>query len=172
MALTPSFTITESIAFPGRLTFTDTSTGSYEGVLTSRLIYIQLEDGTYLVPEGTDTDYIIWNYADASITIDVLERSQAADVTVKWVAGTSIPYTLTVPYCFPYYDYVFAFNKIRVQASQPNIVDSRNFYETSIKFIVNLWNAEVAVDIGEDIKNSQLSLDKNYYIIQNPQLYR
>lgn len=172
MPLTPSFTITESIAFPGTLTFTDTSTGSYEGVLSSRIIYIQLWDGTYLVPEGTDTDYIIWPYADASITIEVLERSQAANVTVTWIAGTSSPYTVTEPYAFPFYDYVFAFNKIRAQTANPNIVDSKNFYNASIQFIVNLWNAEVAVEIGEDIQASQVSFDKNYFLIQNPQVYR
>lgn len=171
MPLTVSFTISESIAYPGRLTFTDTSTGS-DGAITNRIIYIQLPDGTYLVPEGTTTDYIVWDYADASITFDVLERSQAANVTVKWLAGSTISYTDVVPYCFPFYDYVFAFNKIRPLTSMPNLIDNKNYYETSIKFITNLWNAEIAAEIGEDITASQNCLDRNYFIIQNPQLYR
>lgn len=170
MSLTPNFTVSESIGTPSDLTFTDTSTGS-DGTITTRRIYVQMADGTYLVQSGTTTDYEEWSYASSSITLTLLTRSVAANVTVQWLNGTTIVYTKTILYDFPLFDYVFAYQLTQQQTGNPGIIRDTNYYNNKVKLLVNLDDSEQAISIGSDIYTAQECLDINYDLIQNQNYY-
>jgi hypothetical protein len=82
MPLTPLFTVSQPNATTIRIT--DVSTGA-DAAITQRRVYLQQADGSYLVPTGTLTDYIEWNYLDASIDIDVLNTDYALLILVQWL---------------------------------------------------------------------------------------
>lgn len=168
MSLTVSFSIAQSVASPGNLTFTDASTGA-DASITMRRVTIRLADGTYLVPSGTTTDYFEWAYADATKTVTVLDRSRAATVTVQWLAGSTIVYTTSNEFVFNRHDYQFAYQKLQEQAStlNPNILQDINFYESNIRLITNIFNSEIAISEASDVTGSQFALDRNYVLVQN-----
>lgn len=170
MALTVSFTATQSLAEPSQITLTDTSTGS-DGTITSRRVYIRLANGTYLVEDGTTTDYEVWAYADSSIVLDLLPRSEAPQVIVQWLAGSTVVYTATVNYLFVWADKLFLYQLTQTQTGRPKLIDNANYYLSKIKMIVNIDDAENAVTDADDIYGAQGSLDKNYYLMQNQQLF-
>ena len=82
--LTPNFTASQSSGLPSNILLTDTSTGS-DSSIVARRVYLLQADGTYLVPTGTTTQYILWAYADSTISIDVLSQDTALSITVNWV---------------------------------------------------------------------------------------
>lgn len=166
MPFTPNFSASESLASPSQITITDSSTGS-DGTITARLIYSRLADGTYLVQEGTTTDYEVWPLGDTSITLEILDKSQAVEITVKYFAGSTIAYTKTILWGFDLYDYIFAFEKVQVLTSKPKLIDNPNFLLGMMKLDVNLFCEETAIEIGDDIYSAQAALDRNYYLISN-----
>ena len=90
MPITPNFSTSQTLGVPESINFTDTSTGSDVNIVT-RHVYMQAYDGTFLVQEGTTTDYEIWDYAASTITFDVLPLSgldtgliDAAPLTISW----------------------------------------------------------------------------------------
>lgn len=166
MALTPNFSSAESIASNNLVTFTDTSVGS-DGNIDGRRIYCLLADGTYLVPSGTTTDYIEWNYADSSITVDLLTQSTVSEVTVKWMDGTSVLYTKTILTEWNLYDYLFALELLQSQTATPNIIQDNSYYSNYFMFLTNLWNSENAVTYGDDLYSAASALSKNQYLIDN-----
>lgn len=170
MSFVPNFTASESLASPSQITLTDTSTGADAGI-TARLIYCRLADGTYLVQDGTTTDYEVWPLGDTSITLDILDKSQAVEISVKYLTGSTIGYTKTILWGFDLYDYVFAFEKIQVLTSKPKLIDNPNFLLSMMKLNVNLFCEETAIEIGDDIYSAQAALDRNYQIISNLQYF-
>lgn len=168
--LTPNFTSTESLSSPSNITFTDTSTGSDSNVINRR-IYVALADGTFLVPSGTTTSYINWSYSDSSITLNLISKSQAANVTVIWSDGTTDLYTKTILMEWDLYDYLFLFYLLQVQTSQPSIINDTNYYNNCLIMIVNLFNSENAVLLMDDLYSSQGALDKNFYMMNKQPLF-
>lgn len=83
MPLTPNFTATSILGSPSTIVFTDTSTGSDSNV-TERRIYLRTYNGSYLVPDGATTDYIVWPLATNPFYLDILPVDMAFDITVVW----------------------------------------------------------------------------------------
>lgn len=170
MPLTVSFTATQSLANPNLVTLTDTSTGS-DATITSRRVYVRLPNGTYLVQTRTTTTYEVWAYASAAITLDILSRSQSPQIIVQWLAGTTVVYTSTEEYLFVWADKLFLYQLTQAQTGKPKLIDNANYYLSKIKMIVNVDDAVNAVTDASDIYGAQGSLDKNYYLMQNQQLF-
>jgi hypothetical protein len=171
MPLTPAFTVSQSLADPSTITVTDTSTGS-DAAITSRRVYIRLANGTYLVVDGTTTDYEVWAIADTAITLELLPRSEALQIIVQWLdVSNEVIYTATEYTVFTWADYIFLYQLTQTQAGRPKLRDNRNYYYSKIRMFVNVEDAENAVDYASDIWNSQESLDDNYYLMNNQQLF-
>lgn len=83
MPLTENFSTSQVIGLPQRIYFTDTSTGN-DGSVGERRIFLQKEDGTYLTPDGSATDYILWPLATNPFYVDILDKDYALNVTVVW----------------------------------------------------------------------------------------
>ncbi len=170
---TPNFSTAESLATPANVTFTDTSVGS-DGGLTERRIYCRLANGNWLTTGGVESSteaYTVWAIADTSTTISLLTRSTTSNVTVKWMTGTVATYTKTILCEWDLYDYLFAFELLQSQTATPTIVSDTNYYNNFFMFLTNLWNSENSVTVGSDLYSSQSSLDKNYNLITNQNLY-
>lgn len=169
MPLTPNFSCSTSLSSPSILTITDTSTGSDVG-LTSRRVYLQKADGTYLVPDGTTTDYIVWSIVDASIDIDVLDIDYALNITVNWMTSTVATYTKTILNEFQNYAIIYRYKLIKAISSQSSFYWGANFTQTIFNLTVYMIGADESVSLGNDITNAQFNNTKAKYIIDNPQL--
>lgn len=91
------------------LTYTDTSTGT-DASIASRRIYMQKFDGTYLVPTGTSTDYVVWALSDGSTKTltSILSQDEALNITVQWLdVSNTVLYSKTVLYNFSGYAKIF-----------------------------------------------------------------
>jgi hypothetical protein len=159
MPLTPNFSASQTIGLESIVTLTDTSTGS-DGNITQRRVYLIKYDNTYLVPSGTATDYIVWDYVDSSINIDALDKDYALNIRVVWVnAGGSILYQKTSLYQFSLYNETFYYGLTTSQASTPNIINDTFYYTNKMNLRVDLDSAAQAVELGGSISNAQYCLD-------------
>lgn len=164
MPLTPLITASQSIAYPNLVTFVDASSGS-DGTITNRKIWVTTADGTVLA-NGVD-----WPYADLSLQLDLLTTSTSPTVTVIWYAGATATYTYTTTFCFDIENYTFMLGVLASLTSAPKTIQDAFFYGNSIQFIVNLWNAENAIEQGGDIFSSQNALNLNQNLINNSSNY-
>lgn len=169
MALSPAFSVSQSALNPALVLVTDTSTGS-DGAIVSRRVYVQTSTGTYLVPSGTTTDYTVWPYADASISLNILAQDSACAVTVQWLdVSNNILYTLTQLYCFAEYNKQFFYYLIQQQALTPSIIQDANYFGNIATYWMNIVGGINAVEIGADISASQNCLNRATYMMQNQQ---
>jgi hypothetical protein len=164
MALTPSISGSQSIAYPNLVTFTDTSTGT-DLTITNRKIYVTDADGTELA------DGIDWSYANASTQLDLLTQSTSPAVRVDWLAGSTVVYTYSTTFCFNLYDYVFALGLLSDLTGAPQTLQDANYYSNFMQFIVNLFNSESAITYAGDIYSSQNALNLNQNLINNEAFY-
>lgn len=168
MALVPNFTTAESISSPDEITFEDTSTGS-DGGLTSRRIYIQLDNNNWLTTAGESTTeaYETWAIGDTTTTLSLLNSSTSATVTIKWMTGSTVTYSKVKYQIWDLYDYLFGLELIQAQEATPGIIQDANYYSNFFQFITNIWMAENAISYGDDVYSSQQQLNKNQYMITN-----
>jgi len=166
MAITPNFTASVNFSSPRILSLTDTSTGT-DGTLTTRRVYLQKADGTYLVPTGTTTNYIVWNYAVSFIDIDVLDIDYALSIEIRWMAGSTEQYTDSKLFDFTTYSENFYYQLTQYQSSIPKLVDDSGYYLNKLKLRVCIDEANQAISLGGDVKSSQAALDRAKYLIDN-----
>jgi len=173
MPLIPLISATQSIGYNNLITLSDVSTGT-DLTITSRRVYIRTAANQYLteIQQSSSTPaYTTWSYADATIPLNVLTEATSPEITVEWYAGATLVYTFTDTFTFALQNYVFALGKLADQTSSPGVLQDLNYYNTFIQFIVNLFNAENAIDPGEDIYSSQGALNRNQLFIDNESLY-
>lgn len=89
MAFSPAATVSQNIGSNSILIFTDISSGA-NAFITERRIYLRKSDGTFLVPEGTSTDYIVWPLATNPFSVDVLDKDYALQWIIEWYAGALV----------------------------------------------------------------------------------
>ncbi|MDE1767227.1 MAG: hypothetical protein KGI27_13295, partial [Thaumarchaeota archaeon] len=128
MAFSQNFSVSQVTGYPSQIVLTDTSTGS-DGSIASRRVYLAKADGTFLVPAGTSTQYITWAYANASITIDALDKDYALLITVQWLdAGGAILYALNSLNGETLYNETFDYLLTQMMASNPYLVNDNDFF--------------------------------------------
>ena len=162
MALTVNFSTTQTIGAPDKINFLDDSTG-IDATISQRRIYLQTSLGTYLVEDGTTTDYEVWSGfpGTTTITLDVLDKDYALNIQVDWLTALGVVvYTKTTLFQFSLYNKTFFYGLTQDQSSTPVIVQDTNYYNNKGIFWVELIGAENAVDIGGDIGGSQECLDR------------
>lgn len=98
--LSTSFSVSQQILYPNVIDLEDTSTGS-DVAVTGRRIYFTDAEGEYIVPTGTTTDYVEWDYAESTKAVDLLTEAKALTIRVDWVNVSGIPlYTESNVYVF------------------------------------------------------------------------
>lgn len=172
MALTVNFTSSESLSSPNLVTFEDTSTGT-DVTIVNRRIIVRLANGNYLTTSGESTTeaYENWDYAESEITLDLLERSTSANVTVEWWSNSARVYTKTILMQWDLYDYLFLFELLSSQTSAPIAVDNQGYWPNTFKMVTNLFQSESAVENMDDLYSAQGALDRNYYLITHQSMF-
>lgn len=173
MAFTGAFTVTQNSE--STITLTDSSTGS-DATITERRIYIYKWDNTTIVPDGTDTDYIVWDISDTTKTLDdIFSRDYAVNIEVDWITATPDPantYTETVLYDFYWYTMLFLCSlTAEQQARNPDIFAERNFMFNKFQLYTYVLDSQNAVSLMTNIYLAQRSLDKAYEMMQNQSTY-
>lgn len=165
---TYQFSATESLGIPEQITLSDTTISPDPG-LTSRRVSFRLANGNWLTTAGESSTiaYETWPIADASLTLNLLSRSTTTNITVEWLTGSTATGISTVLNCFSLFDYLFAYSLIGAQTSSPGIIQDANYYSNFSAFIVNLFCAEIATSIGDDLYSSQAAFNRNYIMEQN-----
>jgi hypothetical protein len=167
MALTPNFTASQNYGTPNIITLTDTSTGS-DVSITKRRVYLLQSDGQYLVPDGTNTDYIDWSISDTSINLNVLTQDSALSVTVQWLTSSNVVVVYkTQAFAFTAYNETFYYGLTESQVANANLTASTNWYQTKMILRVELDSAYQAIAFASDIFSAQAALNRATYINTN-----
>jgi hypothetical protein len=167
MPLVPNFTASQYSGTPSVITLTDTSTGS-DVTIASRRVYLLQANGTFLVPAGTTTDYIVWDLVDTSISLDVLSQDTALSITVQWMSGIDTVVTSkTISFAFTAYNETFYYGLTESQVANSNLSASTNWYQTKLVLRVELDSADQAITFASDIYSAQAALNRATYISTN-----
>lgn len=162
MAFVPSYTVEQLQQTPNVLRFFDTSTGV--GVNYMR-IYLKKTDGSYLVPKGETTDYIIWELGTEK-NVNVLDKDYALNVTVEYLNILNVVlYSLSALNCFSKYSENFSYNLTTLQATNPTFLNDEDYVNSRMILSSEIQSAKKCVDLFSDINNSQLCLDRAKFIM-------
>ena len=171
MALTPNFSISQSIGLPSYVNVTDTSTGS-DVAITSRRVFFQDYLDNYLVQSGTTTNYELWAYADSSISLNLLTQATAVTCTVQWLdVNNVVLYTKTSTANLDLYDEQFLFNLAANESQQLLLLQDTDYLMNTFKLRLFVDNANNAIEIGNSVYTAQENLNKAQLLIDNEDLY-
>jgi hypothetical protein len=167
MPFVPNFTASQYSGTPSVITLTDTSTGS-DVTIASRRVYLLQANGTFLVPAGNATDYIVWDLVDPSISLDVLSQDSALSITVQWMSGINTVVTSkTISFAFTAYNETFYYGLTESQVANSNLSASTNWYQTKLILRVEIDSADQAITFASDIYSAQAALNRATYISTN-----
>jgi len=160
MPLNPNFSTSQTYAEPSEITFTDTSTGS-DVTIVSRRISLLTSLGTYLVPDdNTSTQYIDWALANASITVDVLDKTYALFCTVDWLnVSGGVVETKTYLLGFTVYSENFDFTLSQMLSANNPLMNDNKFFskKSDLRNFIDSGNQSIAYD---NIMAAQLCYDE------------
>jgi len=159
MSLTANFATSQTYGVPDSINFVDTSTGT-DGAITSRRVYMKTSANTYLVEEGTTTTYEVWDYADSTITLSVLPKDYALEITVQWMAGTTVVYTKVYNLGFTLYNETFDYQLTQVLTGNPLVINDNNFFPNKSDLRVNIDGGNQAIFFATDIFSAQQCYDR------------
>ncbi len=162
MPLTVNFTATQVSGEPSEIVLTDTSTGT-DVTVTQRRVYVQASDGTYLVEDGTTTEYEAWGDfpADTSITLDLLDKDYAVTITVQWLtAGNTVVYDKTLIYGFTLYNETFDYLLTQLLSGNPLLVNDNGFFnhKSTLRTLIDSGNQ--ALEQADDVFGAQQCYDQ------------
>jgi len=174
VAISTSFTTSQTIGNTAGINIVDTSTGS-DVTATGRRIYLQNSLGQYVTESGV-TDavaYTSWPLADGnSISLDVLENATALEVTLVYVNVSGVSVSQATKLCgFTLYAESFYYSLTQAQAQQntppPTILQDSNYYMQKMMLRVNIDSGNNAITYGDDIVSAQNCYNLANYQIAN-----
>lgn len=175
MPFSQNYTASQTIGLPSQIVLTDTSTGS-DGAITQRRVFFEKADGTYLVPSGTTTDYVVWSYSASSKIFDLLNGSDAAlSITVQWLnVSNTVLYSKATLWPFLLYQQQFLLtltqSQIAAGLTTPAQLYNSNYYPAKVTVWLAVQDATNAVEIGNNIYDAQSAVNTGMYIVNNPNL--
>lgn len=159
MSLTANFTTSQTYGVPNSINFVDTSTGT-DGTITSRRVYMKTSANTYLVEQGTTTTYEVWAYADSTITLSVLPKDYALEITVQWMAGDTVVTSKVYTLGFTLYNETFDYQLTQVLSGNPLVINDNNFFPNKSDLRVNIDGGNQAIFFATDLFSAQQCYDR------------
>jgi hypothetical protein len=157
--MVPNFTAVQVVGFPSQILFTDTST-SPDGAVTSRRIYMAKMDGSFLVPTNNITSYIAWAIANATITVDALDKDYSLLLTIQWLdVNNVVLYTKIVLAGFTLYNETFDYYLTQMMAANPNLINDNDFWNNKSTLRTDIDAGNQAISLASDQTNAQLCYD-------------
>jgi len=162
MPLIGNFTTSQVYGEPSEIVFTDTSTGSDVSIVKRR-IYIQKYNGSFVVENGTTTQYEEWNNfpATSSITLNLLDKDYGLKIVVEWLtSGNTVVTDKTIYTRFTLYNDSFDYGLTQLMMSNPRLIDDNNFWDRKSDLRTFIDSGNNAVDSASDIASAQLCYDE------------
>lgn len=173
MPFVPSFTAIQVLGNPSQIEFTDTSTGS-STLIAARRIYVQLADSTYLVEEGNPNDYTDWDINEPSITLTLLSRDIAAQVTVQWTDGNTDPLVLFDSISlqgFTGYNEEFDYQLTQLLTANPLLINDNDFFPSKANLRTSIDSGNQAISLASDLYAGQQCYDRATNLRTSSQYY-
>ena len=168
MSFTPNFSVAQSSADVSVIALTDTSTDFPS--ISVRLVYLRKYDGSYLVPQGTATDYIVWNVVSGvgdTLEIDAIDKDYCLDITIIYYTGSSITDSKTILTLLTGYGDFFLGKLTQALAGNKVTITQQNFWVNKNKLRVLLDDASQAVSLLNDQTIAQFALDDAKPLVDN-----
>lgn len=170
MAITASFSVSQSATTPENVTVTDTSTGTYD-TITHRRVYVQNSDGEYLTGDGS-VDYDEWPLANLSITLDILSQSTAANIKVDWLNVSNVVVnSVNTNYGLSQFSKQFFFYLIQQQGLNPGTYQDTTYSSNIALFWSNVIGGDNAITYGNDLAGAQQCYDRANQMEENESYY-
>jgi hypothetical protein len=172
MPFSPNFSASQTIGVPNSITFTDTSTGTDVNIV-SRRVFMQTAANSYLVEEGTTTNYEVWDYLFSAATYNVLDKDYALYITVQWLDGLNVVlYNKTVLLGFTMYNEEFDYQLTQVLSGNPLVMNDNNFFKNKSDLRVNIDGGNQAISYALDIYGAQQCYDRaTNFRLNSPYFY-
>jgi hypothetical protein len=164
MPYNANFSVTQSIDC-ATITITDTSSNPSGEALTSRKLYLQKADGTYIAPSGQD----YYTFVSSSLTIP-LPQDFALDIVfqaIPAVVTSGSVYIKEIMQALVCNLKQFQLGKVKTVSATPSILNDQNFQSSLFELNTEINSALLAVSEGLDIQSSQGAIDRGYYLIAN-----
>jgi hypothetical protein len=160
MPFTPNFSTSQVLGLPNEIVFTDTSTGS-DPSIASRRVYMQTAANSYLVEQGTTTNYEVWSLLNPTITYDVLSKDYALYVTVEWLnASNTVLYNKQFLLGYTLYNESFDYQLTQVLSGNPLLINDNNFFANKSQLRVSIDSGNQALTFASDIFAGQQCYDR------------
>lgn len=155
MPLTPLFSVTQPVGNPTDVTISDISSG-VDSDITQRRVYISTWNGTFLVEEGTTTDYEPWALADSSITLDLLPYDEGVRIVVEWLDVTNVVlYDKVGYYGLVQFNEEFDYGLTQNVAANPLLINDNSFWMNKLKLRILIESGNNAIENVSDIYSAQ-----------------
>jgi hypothetical protein len=159
MALSPNFALSQTFGLESTITLQDTSTGSDPAIVTRR-IYFRKDNNTFLVPEGSSTEYVTWPYASSSISVDVLDKDRALDVVLQWLDNSStVLYDKTILSGFTLFNETYDYQLSQMLSGNPLLINDNCFFERKSQLRTAIDSGNQALELAADIFGAQQCYD-------------
>lgn len=171
MPLSASFATSQTVGAPQSINFVDTSTGS-DSSITVRRVYMQTSNGSFLVENGTATDYELWQYSDLSTSFNVLTKDYALLITVEWLdSGGNVVYSYQMITGFTLYNETFDYQLTQVLTGNPTRITDNQFFEQKSQLRECIDSGDQAILLAADIVAAQQCYDRGTNIRLNSTYY-
>jgi hypothetical protein len=172
MPFTPNFSASQTLGAPDSINLTDTSTGS-DGAIVSRRVYFQTAANSYLVEDGTTTNYEVWNIASSTISFSLLDKDYALFVTVQWLNNVNtVLYTKVYLLGFTMYNEEFDYQLTQVLSGNPLVMNDNNFFRNKSDLRVNIDGGGQAITFASDAYAAQQCYDRaTNFRLNSPYFY-
>jgi len=155
--------------------FTDLSPN--DGSVVTRRLYVSDDTGAFLVEEGSDLEYSVWDYADSTIQLDLLSKDYAVKIVCQWLdVNDDIVADYTIDGTgFVQYNENFSYQLTQLLAANPLLFGDNNYRKNksdlrdaidsgnqALTQATSLYNAQRCYDIG-----TELRLSSQYFFNQN-----
>ena len=161
MSFSPNFSAESVSGSPSDILFTDLSTGS-DVLITSRRIYVSNDIGTFLVEDGTSTEYEVWELPLATtITLDLLDADTACKIVVQWLnVSNAVLYDYTISASgFTEYNENFLYGQSQRMTYNPLLINDNNFWSNFNKCRTCIDAGNKAITRAADLYSAQQCYD-------------
>lgn len=155
MPIVPNFSTSQTFGSPSKVTLQDTSTGS-DGSLVERRVFLRKADGVFLVPEGNSTQYIVWDYAVSTITIDALDKDYGLDIVVQWLDfNFTVLYDKTIATGLTLYNETYDDGLTQKFSGNPLLINDDGYFERKSRIRTDIDSGNQAIVFAEDLFAAQ-----------------
>lgn len=171
MSFSPLFTVTQPLGTPSDVTLTDSSSGS-DGNITQRRAYISTWNNTFLVEEGTSTQYEPWALVDTSIELDLLDKDYGVKVVIQWLdVSNNVLYDKVGYFGLTEFNEEFDYGLTQNVASNALLMNDNNFWNNKTKLRTLIESGNNAITNVSDIYAAQQCYDMATELRTNSQYY-